>query len=830
MEGKYNPQEIEPRWQQWWQANEIYFAPDPTPAEMADPGKGPRKFYTMSMYPYPSGDLHMGHMRNYTIGDVLVRYHKMRGERVLSPMGWDAFGLPAENAAIKDGIHPAIRTPQNIAEMKRQFERMGAMFDWRREVNSSTPDYYKWTQWLFLKFYQHGLAYKRKAPVNWCPKDKTVLANEQVVNGHCERCGTQVIKRDLEQWFFKITAYADRLLNDLDKLPHWPERVATMQRNWIGRSEGAEVDFPIVGSDERIRVFTTRPDTLWGATFMVLAPEHPLVDAVTTPQQREQVNRYKVEASKETEIERMSTVREKTGVPTGGYAVNPVNGQQIPIWIADYVLMGYGTGAIMAVPAHDQRDYEFARKFNLPIVEVVSSPDSRLDVEAWPGEGTIINSDPLNGVSAGKGEGQSVKAAIKWLEEQGLGSGTINYRLRDWLISRQRYWGCPIPIIYCDACGMQPVPEADLPVLLPLDVEFRPGGESPLARDPNFVNTICPQCGGAARRETDTMDTFVDSSWYFLRYTDAKNDGAPFRRDYADYWMAVDQYIGGIEHAILHLMYARFFTKALHDMGMVGVEEPFARLFTQGMVYKGGAKMSKSKGNVVPIDDFVDTLGADAGRLYVLFMGPPADDVEWSDQGAMGASRFLYRLWATLEKGIDLKAKPSSDSAANLDKDSTELLRIAHRTIIKISDDIERYHYNTVVSACMEMLNSLADYKTRHGITPAFSETATIMLLLLAPVTPHISEEIWHELGGEGSIHTQPWPSANPDFIAAPELTIVVQVNGKVRDRITVPAEAGEEQVKAKALSSARVQSYLNGNAPASVFYVAGKLVNIVVN
>ena len=829
MEGRYNPQEIEPRWQRWWQAQEIYFAPDPTPAEMADPSSGPRKFYTMSMFPYPSGDLHMGHMRNYTIGDVLVRYHKMRGERVLSPMGWDAFGLPAENAAIKDGIHPAIRTPKNIAEMKRQFEKMGAMFDWRREVNSSTPDYYKWTQWLFLKLYQHGLAYKRKAPVNWCPKDETVLANEQVINGHCERCGTQVIKRDLSQWFFKITAYADRLLADLDKLPDWPERVATMQRNWIGRSEGAEVDFPIVGSDEQVRVFTTRPDTLWGATFMVLAPEHPLVDAMTSAEQRDAVQAYKQEASKETEIERMSTVKEKTGVPTGGYAINPVNGQQIPIWIADYVLMGYGTGAIMAVPAHDQRDYEFATKFNLPIVEVVSSPDAKLGVEAWAGEGTMVNSGPLNGVSAGKGEDQSVKAAIKWLEQQGLGHGTVIFRLRDWLISRQRYWGAPIPIIYCDACGMQPVPEADLPVLLPLDVAFKPGGESPLARDPNFVNTTCPQCGGAAKRETDTMDTFVDSSWYFLRYTDAQNDGTPFRRDYADYWMAVDQYIGGIEHAILHLMYARFFTKALHDLGMVSIEEPFQRLFTQGMVYKDGAKMSKSKGNVVPIDDFVDTLGADAGRLYVLFMGPPADDVEWSDQGAQGASRFLYRLWATLEQGVDLKARPSSDRAANLDKDSAELLRVAHRAIAKVSDNIERYHYNTIVSTCMEMLNSMIEYKGKHGITPAFSEAATILLLLLAPVTPHITEEIWHQLGGEGSIHVQPWPAANPDFIPAPELTIVVQVNGKVRDRITVPAEADEDTVKAAALSNAKVQPYLNGNPPTSVVYVAGKLVNIVV-
>jgi leucyl-tRNA synthetase len=808
---------------------------------------GPRadkpKFYTLVMFPYPSGDLHMGHMRNYTFGDLIARYKTMRGYNVMNPMGWDAFGLPAENAAIKEGIHPAVRTPDNIAQMKDQFYKMGIMYDWTREVASSSPDYYRWTQWLFLMMYKRGLAYRKKAPANWCPQDQTVLANEQVVDGRCERCGALVTKKDLTQWFFKITEYADQLLDDLDTLDNWPDRVRTMQRNWIGRSRGAEIDFPIEGHEEILRVYTTRPDTIYGATFMVMAPEHPLVTAITTEEHRPEVEAYAERAKMETEIERLSTEKEKTGVFTGGYCINPMTGTRIPIWVADYVLATYGTGAIQAVPGGDERDYDFALKYGLTIIPVVEpvgeydreskdptiAPQYKGGPDAPPlyfGPGVMINSGPLNGMSTD----QSKEAIIALLEAEGKGRGAINYRLRDWLISRQRYWGAPIPIVYCEKCGTVPVPEDQLPVVLPLDVEFKPGGESPLAGSPEFVNANCPQCGGAARRETDTMDTFVDSSWYFLRYCDPHNDQEAFSREKADYWMPVDQYTGGVEHAILHLLYSRFLTKVLADEGMVSAREPFSRLFTQGMITKDGAKMSKSKGNVVPVDLMVDTLGADSGRLFILFIGPPDEDAEWSDHGAEGMFRFLNRVWRLYsdDRPQATDGGPAAhDSQPEADR---ELLRKVHVTIKKVTDDIERFHFNTAVSAIMEMANAMGTYRTQHGIdSQAYVEAARTLLLLLAPMTPHITEELWRRAGGVGSIHEQLWPEYNADLAAAERVTIVVQVNGKVRDRMELPADVGQDEVVSTALASARVRQHLNGKEPRQVHYVPGRLVSIVV-
>ncbi len=832
---RYNPQAIEPKWQQFWLDSKMYFVePDPTKP----------KFYALVMFPYPSGDLHMGHMRNYTIGDLIARYKVMQGYNVMNPMGWDAFGLPAENAAIQEGIHPAVRTLDNIRRMKDQFFKMGIVYDWHREVASCMPDYYKWTQWMFLLMYERGLAYRKQAPVWWCPKDQTVLANEQVIDGRCERCGTEVVKKDLVQWFFRITRYADRLLDDLDRLDGWPERVKTMQRNWIGRSTGAEIDFPLVGHDEAITVYTTRPDTIFGATFMVLAPEHPLVEKITTPEYREQVQAYIEQVRRETEIERLSTEKEKTGVFTGAYAVNPMTGQHIPVWIADYVLLTYGTGAIQAVPGSDERDYDFALKYGLPIITVVE-PEGEVpqgsndpsvapvykqgaDVPVYSGPGRMVNSGPLNGMSVE----QAKEAIIALLEAEGKGRRAVNYRLRDWLISRQRYWGAPIPIVYCQQCGEVPVPAEQLPVELPVDVEFRPGGESPLARVPEFVNTTCPKCGGPARRETDTMDTFVDSSWYFLRYCDPHNDQAPFRRELVDYWMPVDQYTGGVEHAILHLMYSRFFTKVLHDAGLVGVDEPFVRLFTQGMITKDGAKMSKSKGNVVPVDLMVAQYGADTGRLFVLFIGPPDEDAEWSDRGVEGMYRFLNRVWRLYEDGVVVGSDGAGADRAGGDysRSDRDLLRKVHQTIRRVTSDIERFHFNTAVSAIMELANAMQDYRDAHGPrTAAYSHAATTLLLLMAPMAPHITEELWHRCGGTGSVHMQPWPQFNEELAAAETVTIVVQVNGKVRDQIELPADVTQDEVVRSALARERIQRYLNGNPPRQVHYVPGRLVNIVI-
>jgi leucyl-tRNA synthetase len=832
---RYIPQNIEPKWQQFWHENKTYYA-------KRDDNKP--KFYALVMFPYPSGDLHMGHMRNYTIGDLTARYKTMRGYNVMNPMGWDAFGLPAENAAIKDGKHPAIRTLQNIVDMKDQFAKMGIVYDWDREVASCLPDYYRWTQWMFLQMYRKGLAYRKKAAANWCPIDQTVLANEQVVNGRCERCGTEVIKKDLTQWFFRITDYADRLIDDLDLLPEWPERVKTMQKNWIGRSYGAKVDFPLVGHEGEITVYTTRPDTIYGATFMVLAPEHRLVEQITTDEQKDLVESYVAQARRQSEIERLTADKDKTGVWTGAYARNPITGENIPVWIADYVLVTYGTGAIMAVPGGDERDYDFALKYDLPVVAVVE-PDKSVDpvqsgdpnvapvlkagarVPLYTGPGHMVNSGPLNGMPTT----ESKAAMIKMLEEQGTGHGTVNYRLRDWLISRQRYWGAPIPIIYCPECGAQPVPESDLPVILPLDVEFRPGGESPLARVESFVDVTCPNCGGPAKRETDTMDTFVDSSWYFLRFCDPHNDLAPFDPENVNYWMGVDQYTGGVEHAILHLMYARFFTKMLADDGMVNVQEPFNRLFTQGMITKDGAKMSKSKGNVVPVDAMVDSQGADTGRLFILFIGPPDEDAEWNDRGAEGMHRFLNRVWRLFEGEVTVGGSGQDRAIGDYSASDRDLLRRVHMTINKVTEDIERFHFNTAVSAIMEMANAMQAYRDAHGPkTYAYSEAATSLLLLLAPMTPHITAELWEQAGGEGHIHTQPWPAFNAELAAAERVEVAVQVNGKVRERIILDAEATGEEAIAAALASEKVAAIVAGKEVRQARYVPGRLVSVVVN
>ena len=838
-EERYRPQDIEPKWQKVWQDERVYYV---------QPREDKPKYYSLVMFPYPSGDLHMGHMRNYTIGDVTARFYTMRGYNVMNPMGWDAFGLPAENAAIKDGIHPALRTPDNIARMKDQLYKMGLVYDWDRELASSDPDYYKWTQWMFLLMYRRGLAYRKKASANWCPNDRTVLANEQVVDGHCERCGAEVIKKDLVQWFFRITEYADRLLDELDTLDAWPDRVRTMQRNWIGRSMGAEIEFPVQGHAAVVRTFTTRPDTIFGATFLVLAPEHPLVDQITSPEQRAEVTAYVDQARRQTEIERLSTEKEKTGVFTGAYATNPMTGTPIPIWIADYVLVTYGTGAIQAVPGGDERDYDFALKYGLPIVTVVEPPadatasvpqgntDPALapvykqghDVPVYTAyAGTMVNSGPLDGmpVTAAK------QAIIQLLEAEGKGKAAITFRLRDWLISRQRYWGAPIPIVYCERCGEVPVPEEQLPVELPLDVEFKPGGESPLARLESFVNVACPDCGGPAQRETDTMDTFVDSSWYFLRYCDPRAEDVPFSPALANYWMAVDQYTGGVEHAILHLLYSRFLTKVVADAGLIDAQEPFKRLFTQGMITKDGAKMSKSKGNVVPVDVMVETRGADTGRLFILFIGPPDEDAEWSDQGADGMYRFLNRIWRLYEGKVSVVDENGAERAlGDYSSSDRDLLRKVHLTIQKVTNDIERFHFNTAVSATMELSNAMQSYREAHGpATAAFSIAATNLLLLLAPMSPHITEELWHRCGGQGSIHVQPWPQFNEELAAADVITLVVQVNGKVRDRIELPADVSEDEATQVALASPKVQQHMNGGTPKQVRYVPGRLVNIVV-
>jgi leucyl-tRNA synthetase len=774
------------------------------------------KYYDLVMYPYPSGDLTVGHARNYVMGDILARLKRMQGYEVLHPFGWDAFGLPAENAAMKrGGMHPQAWTLENIAKGKRELTMMGILYDWDREVTSCMPDFYHWTQWLFLLFYKRGLAYRAMSPVNWCPVDKTVLANEQVVNGRCWRHpDVEVEKRDLEQWFFKITDYADQLLDDLALLDKWPAKVRVMQTNWIGRSEGAEVDFPIVGHEGgSIRIYTTRPDTLFGATFMVLAPEHPLVEKITIDKHRAEVREYVEKARKASEIDRLSTERAKTGINTGAFAINPVNGEKIPIWIADYVLMTYGTGAIMAVPAHDERDFEFARKFNLPIREVIAPPSGpqRELSEAYVGPGVMVNSGEFDGLDSKTG----FDRVIARLENKGDGKRAIKYRLRDWLISRQRYWGSPIPIIYCEVDGIVPVPAEDLPVLLPEEYK-------PLSEIPEFFNTTCPICGREARRETDTMDTFVDSSWYFLRYLSPKDTSEPFDPELANYWMPVDQYTGGVEHAILHLLYSRFFVKVLHDAGMIDASEPFMRLFNQGMVKRFGQVMSKSAGNGVSPDELVAKQGADAGRIYEMFIGPPEEDVEWSDAGLNGVVRFLQRVWR-------LVVEPESIVVGGSGADPVLLRRKVAQTVKNVTDDYEELRFNTAVAYLMELANTMQDYLQHGGARDDTWEHAVQTLVkLLNPIGPHIAEEMWERLGESSMLADARWPEFDAAAAAEPEVTLVVQVAGKVRDRLSVPAGLSEEQVLEKALASDRVKGALNGRAPSKVVYVQDRLINLV--
>lgn len=824
MDKRYDFKAIEAKWQNIWEENKIFKVYE---------DKSKPKYYNLEMFPYPSGHLHMGHVRNYAIGDVVARFKSMNGYNVLHPMGWDAFGLPAENAAIQNEVHPARWTYGNIERMKQQLKGMGLSYDWNRELTTSKPDYYKFTQWMFLKLFDHNLAYKKKSAVNWCPSCQTVLANEQVVEGCCERCESEVDKKQLEQWFFKTTAYAQRLLDDLEKLPGWPEKVKTMQRNWIGRSEGCQFSLAIDGSKETLSVYTTRPDTVFGVTYMVLAPEHPLVEVLATGKAQEaEVKAFIKKMQSTSDIARTATDAEKEGVFTGAYAINPMNGEKVPIWIANYVLMDYGTGAIMAVPAHDERDFEFARKYDIPIRVVIKgaeSPTRSEDMlEAYTGDGVMVNSDNFNGLTVEEGQ----KRIIAYMEKHGIGQGTINYRLRDWLISRQRYWGAPIPIVYCPDCGTVPVPEKDLPVLLPEDIDFKPYGESPLNQLESFYKTSCPNCGQEARRETDTMDTFVCSSWYFDRFCSPHESDIPFSREAADYWMPVDQYIGGVEHAILHLMYARFFTKFLYDIDMLSCEEPFTNLLTQGMVLKEGAKMSKSKGNVVSPEDIINTYGADTARLFILFASPPERDLEWSDQGVEGCYRFLNRVWRMVNGYADAIREVSiPDNFAELDADARKLRFKTHATIKKVSEDIEeRFNFNTAISATMELSNALNSYSdNKKQNLPVVKEAINSLLLLLSPFSPHICEELWQLCGNEGAICLQKWPTYDPVALIQDEIEIVVQISGKVRDRITVATGLSEEELRQIALASPKIQQLIQDKTIVKTIVVPGKLVNIVV-
>ena len=797
---RYDPAAIEAKWQEEWKRSGLHETPDATDK---------KNFYFLTMFPYPSGEVHIGHWYAYTPADAAARFMRMRGHNVLFPMGFDAFGLPAENAAIKRKMHPAIWTEQNMAHMRQQFQVMGAAIDWRREVVTCYPDYYRWNQWIFLKFLENGLAYRKKAPVNWCPKDQTVLANEQVIQGKCERCGTAVIKRDLEQWFFRITKYAEELLRfeGLD----WPERVRVMQTNWIGRSEGAEITFPVEGhAGADITFFTTRPDTIYGATFMVLAPEHPLVEQITAPEQREQVRAYAERARNTDEIERTTAEREKTGVFTGAYAKNVFSGERIPIWIADYVLATYGTGAIMAVPGHDERDFAFAKKFGLPIREVISADGTEHGVlpEAYIGDGVMVRSGPHTGTSSEAGK----TAVADEAKKRGIGGPSVTYRIHDWLISRQRYWGTPIPIVYCDTDGVVPVPYAQLPVVLPRDAEFSYEGGNPLARVDAFVKTTCPKCGKAARRETDTLDTFMDSSWYMYRYVDPKIATSFMNAAVARNWLPVDQYTGGIEHAILHLLYMRFVCKGLRDLGELWFDEPAIRLQNQGVIIFGGTKMSKSRGNVKSPDEYTDRYGADTLRLFMMFLGPWTQGADWDAAGIDGCNRFLRRVW-------DLGIAPRQAAGS---RDET-VDRAVHATIKKVTADLQDYGFNTAIAAMMELSNAL-----QKASGPSRDAAVDALVLLLAPFAPYISEELWHRRGGAGSVHRQTWPTYDPKLASATEVTIVVQVAGKMRDRFTVPAGTTETELKRLALGSEKVQAALGGKKPKTVIVVPDRLVSVV--
>ncbi len=819
----YDFARIESKWQRIWEERRVFEVDK-------DPSKP--KFYCLEMFPYPSGALHMGHLRNYSIGDLVARFLRMRGYNVLHPMGFDAFGLPAENAALKYNVHPAAWTYGNIEHMREQLKSIGCSYDWRREVITCREDYYRWTQWLFLQFFKRGLAYKAEAPVNWCPSCNTVLANEQVEDGRCWRCESPIEKRKLSQWFLRITAYARELLEALEELPGWPEKVKVMQRNWIGPSEGVRLTFPVKGLDLRIEAFTTRIDTIFGVTFMALAPEHPLVDRlISLSEDPGPMVEFVKEESRRSYVERSDASAEKRGFFTGFYAVNPASGEEIPIWIANYVLMDYGTGAVMGVPAHDQRDFDFARRHGIPIRPVVRPVDGELDPlsmeRAFEEEGIQCNSGPFDGLPTAESR---AKMAL-WAEEKGFGKRETHYRLRDWLISRQRYWGAPIPVVYCDSCGIVPVPEEDLPVILPLDLQVLEGARSPLPESPSFWRTTCPSCGGPGRRETDTMDTFICSSWYFLRFTSPWTKEAPFLREDVDYWMPVDQYIGGIEHACLHLIYSRFFQKALSDMGLVRDREPFRNLLTQGMVIKDGAKMSKSKGNVVDPDVIVKRYGADTARLFILFAAPPEKDLDWSDRGVEGAHRFLQRLWRFVEANADrLKALPDEvlPMGSISGRSARDLKRKVHSTIAKVTRDIEvEMQFNTAAAALMELFNAMEDFEPASGEEwLVLREAVRALLLLLSPFTPHICEELWERCGFGEILALQRWPEVEEGALILDEVEWVVQVNGKVRARVRLPVEASEEEVKGRALAELgdRLPS-----EPKKVVVVPGKLVNFVV-
>ncbi len=822
MNEKYNFKEIESKWQKYWKENDSF---------KTDIDESKEKYYVLEMFPYPSGKLHMGHVRNYSIGDVIARCKAMQGFNVLHPMGFDSFGLPAENAAIKHGVEPSKWTWDNIHEMEAQLDQLGLAYDWEREVQTCNPDYYKWMQWIFIQFYNKGLAYKKENPVNWCPSCQTVLANEQVVDGCCERCKSPVGKKNLSQWYFKITDYADRLLNNLDKLEGWPNKVKVMQKNWIGKSTGAEIDFAIDETDKMLKVFTTRADTLFGVTYMVMAPEHPYVmELVKGTEYEEEVLAYLDKVEHMNDIERTSTTNEKTGVFIGKYAVNPVNGKKVPIFISDYVLMGYGTGAIMAVPAHDQRDFDFAKKFDLEIIPVVDSDNPEIDVndlkEAFAAEGTMINSGKFDGMN----NKEAIGAVIEWLSEEGIGTKTVNYRLRDWLISRQRYWGTPIPMIYCEECGWVPEKEENLPVLLPTDVEFTGKGESPLTTSKTFSKCTCPKCGKEAKREMDTMDTFLDSSWYFLRYCDPKNQETAFAKEKVDYWMDVDQYIGGVEHAILHLMYARFFQMALYDLGLTKHEEPFKNLLTQGMVNKDGKKMSKSLGNVVSPEEIINKYGADTARLFILFAAPPERELDWSDAGVEGSYRFLNRVYRLVYDFTNTYPKAGGVYEIKTDADK-ELNYVLNTTIKKVTDDVGgRFSFNTAISSIMELVNELYKYKELEDANQNFMKKAIdTLVIILSPFTPHICEEMWQTLDGTKTLTEVSWPTYDEAALVKDTVEIVVQVNGKLKEKLNVANNLTREELEKTALSDDKVKALTEGKNVVKVIAVPNKLVNIVI-
>ena len=822
MNERYNFREIEKKWQKYWADNNTFKMEEKPDME---------KYYVLEMFPYPSGKLHMGHVRNYSIGDVVARFKNMQGYNVLHPMGFDSFGLPAENAAIKHGVAPDIWTWDNIHEMEEQLSELGLSYDWDREVCTCHPDYYKWMQWIFIQFYKKGLAYKKENPVNWCPDCQTVLANEQVVDGVCERCGAPVGKKNLSQWYFKITDYAERLLKNLDTLDGWPNKVKIMQKNWIGKSVGAEVDFAIKDDERKLKIFTTRVDTLFGVTYMVLAPEHPYVNSLVEGTEYEQaVKEYIDRCQHMSDIERTSTSNEKTGVFIGKYAINPVNGKEVPIYISDYVLMGYGTGAIMAVPAHDERDFDFATKFGLDIIPVVDPGNPDIDVnnlkEAFVAEGTMINSGKFDGMN----NREAIKKVIEWVEEEGIGKATVNYRLRDWLISRQRYWGTPIPMIHCEHCGWVPEKEENLPVLLPTDIEFTGKGESPIATSKTFVDTVCPVCGAPAKREIDTMDTFLDSSWYFLRYCDPKNENEIFDKEKVKYWMNVDQYIGGVEHAILHLMYARFFQMALYDLGLVTDEEPFRNLLTQGMVNKDGKKMSKSLGNVVSPAEILEKYGADTARLFILFAAPPEKELDWSDAGVEGSFRFLNRVYRLVYETVQKYGFKTTEFEIRNDNDK-QLNYMANYAVKKVSDDAGgRFQFNTAISTIMEFVNELYRYKelpdVNEGLINACIEK---LVLILSPFTPHVCEEMWEYLGHTGSLYNVGWPEYDESALVKDSVEIVIQINGKVKEKMSVASGLGRDEFQKTVMESEAAVKAVDGRNIVKVIAVPDKLVNIVV-